>query len=216
MKEVNTVMNRQKERSKVLASLEEEREEILHEEEVRKDLVFVEERIEKEMGYSGLTGAHRLYLYGRTSGPRRGVPVTNLKILRNLTGVRVDVLQRHSKSWNREAMRLAREMSPMHRFACSPEARRKHDDDLQSMRDQIERMEIALEGMEVGTRVFIETTKVLNMVRKEWQDASGVSSGVRVTEAALKLEAERLNDVLKQQGEGEQGPVEIDGDVFDI
>jgi len=204
-------------RDQRLADLEGEGEDRADAIEERRDLVFLGDHVRHGRMREGIELAHQIFLYGLPTGPRRNVPVRKLSRLATLAGVEKKDLERHVVNWTREAMRIAREASPMYAFACSKEARDVHTADLVKMRDQIVRMEEALEVLIPGEKAFSDMSRLLIAQRKEWQDASGITSGVKVSEAAAKLEAAAL---VKAMNEEEEEPEEVekkvDGDTFDV
>lgn len=203
-------------RDKKLVGLEGEMEDRADQLEERKDLVFLGDHVKRGRSAAGIELAHQIFLYGLPSGPRRNVPVRKLSRLATMAGVEKKELERHVVNWTREAMRIAREASPMYAFACSKEARATHIEDLVKMRAQMDRMEEALEVLIPGEKAYSDMSRLLIAQRKEWQDASGVSSGVKVAEAAAKLEAAALVKALGEDEEEEVPPEKkVDGDTFD-
>lgn len=203
-------------RDERLAAMEEDQEDLAQKLEDKQELVFLGNATEEGRVRAGIELAHQLFLYGLPEGPRKNVPIRKLSRLRTLTGTPVEVLERHAGTWRREAMRLAREASPLHTFACSEEAKKKHVSDLECMREEISRMEGALEELEPGSVKYEKAMKLLTNMRKEWRDASGVTSGVMVTEAALKMEAQMLVDAMREDETPEDPKHIVDGEVFDI
>ena len=166
----------------------------LHEElDAREDLVFYEDFTGAGREQLGLQLAHQLFLYGT---PARKVPIRNLTTLARYSRIPKPVLERHAVAWAKESMRLAREATPLYKFACSPEAHANHSKDLDNMRTRIDALQEKLDSgdLEVGEKAYNDTTRLLIAARKEWQDASGVGAGIKVSEAAAKIEAKSLMD----------------------
>lgn len=163
--------------------------------------------------------AHQLFIYGLPEGPRRGIPIRNLTKLARICGVHRKVLEPHARPWTREAMRIASETSPIYAFACSKEARETHLKDLEVMRSNIADIEQAIAESKAGSPQWINLHRLLKEARKEWQDASGVTSGVKISEEAAKLQAKALIDSMKEENKpdgGKKQPRSVGGKCFDV
>lgn len=198
---------------------EDEMEDLL-EQQAREEGRLIIRMMENVVGDKGrLNLAHQLFVYGLPEGPRRGIPIRNVAKLARVCGLHRKVLEPHVRPWTREAMRIARDSSPIYAFACSKEARETHLKDLETMRVNIGKIEEAITSSAVGSRQWIELHRLLKEARKEWQDASGVTSGVKISEEAAKLQAKALIDSMKEENSDKPGrePVRrIGGKCFDV
>lgn len=200
-------------------SFQEDEMEDLLEELDRKEGRLVLKMLEVDVGDKGrLNLAHQLFLYGVPEGPRKGIPIRNINRLAKVCGLNRALLTPHVRPWTREAMRIARDSSPIHAFACSKEAREMHLADLKRMREGIESIEEAIRTSPAGSRQWIQLHQLLKEARKEWQDASGVTSGVKISEEAAKLQAKMLVDAMKEENAEREpaSPRRVSGQCFDV
>ena len=162
--------------------------------------------------------AHQLFIYGLPEGPRRGIPIRSVIKLGRLCGVHQKLLAPHVRPWTREAMRLARDASPIYAFAVSKAARETHLEDLERMRSQIVEIEEAIAHSLPGSRQWIDLRRLLAEARKEWRDASGVTSGVKISEEAAKLQAKLLLQSIDEEHNDipHALPKHTKGRVFDL
>jgi len=215
--------DRQKKREIVQADREDELEDRYDALTEREDLIFFEKFVESGRSKSGLQLAHQLFLYGLPDGPRRNIPVRNLQRLARLSGTPKEKLEPHSSKWAREAMRLARNASPMYAFACSDAARESHEADLDILRNQIDALQNEIDDCDVGSDDYMKMIKLQSALRKQWQDSSGVTSGVRISEAAAKIEAAAMlasiHEIENNHTKKTSDPHdlrEVEGKCFDI
>lgn len=140
--------------------------------------------------------AHTIYLFGENG--RR--PVRDLEELSLMTGVDSRRLNTLVGSWRREAMRLAREASPLFNMAASSRARADHHKDLEKMRARIEEFELLLPPVESSD--FPAKYRMLMMMRKEWQDAAGVSAAIEISKMCILMEAKQMLQAPPKEPEG--------------
>jgi len=146
--------------------------------------------------------AHNLYLFGK-KGQR---PVRDLEELSRLTGVPVRRLEIVAPAWRREAMRLAREASPLFAMASTTKARTDHHKDLEKMRARIDRYEERMP--DITHKDFPAKLRILMMMRKEWQDSAGITAAINLSQACMMMEAKMMI-----QGDGKP---KIEGDDEDL
>lgn len=197
---------------------EEELEDLMDQRDLEEGRIILR-MMEEGLGDKGaLNLAHQLFIYGLPEGPRRGVPIRALTKLARLVGVDPKLLKPHIRPWTREAMRMARDASPIYAFACSKEARETHLADLEKMRAGITDIEAAIANATPGTRAWVDLHRLLKDARKEWQDASGITSGVKVSEAAATMQAKALVDSIKEEhsDEGKSSIRNVKGRCFDV
>jgi hypothetical protein len=150
--------------------------------------------------------AHTIYLFGENG--RR--PVRDIEELSLMTGVDAVRLRMVAPAWRREAMRLAREASPLFNMAASTKARADHHKDLDKMRVRIEEFEALLPSVESAD--FPAKYRMLMMMRKEWQDAAGVSAAIEISKMCILMEAKQM--ITAPPKEPEDGGEDLS--AFDI
>lgn len=130
--------------------------------------------------------AHNLYLFG-VNGRQ---PVRDLEKLSRQTGVAVTRLKLLAPVWRREALRLAREASPLFAMAANEKSRKHHYADLEKMRVRIDEFEATLP--ETSDASFGAKYRMLMLMRKEWQDAAGVTAAIGISQAMILAEGKIL------------------------
>jgi hypothetical protein len=140
--------------------------------------------------------AHNIFLFGRNGRS----PVRDLDRLSEMTKVPVPRLEILAPIWLKEAMRMAREASPLYNMVASTKARTAHFKDLDSMRKTIDALEAALPDIDHPT--FPAKYRFLMEARKEWQTMSGIMAAISISESAIMLEVKaKFAATPKQEGE---------------
>jgi hypothetical protein len=129
--------------------------------------------------------AHALFLFGRN-----GKPIRDLATLSKATKVPMMTLQVLAPAWKREALRLARESSPFFAMASTAKSRANHHNDLEKMRQFIDKFEATLP--DVNDKTFPYKYKFLMEMRREWQDAAGISAAIDLSKACMAMEAKAM------------------------
>ena len=151
--------------------------------------------------------AHNLFLFGKNG--RR--PIRSLSVLAHMTGVPLRKLEIVAPAWKREALRLAREASPLFAMASTTKARVQHSHDLDRMRQDIDAYAEAMP--EVTHRDFPSKSRHLMLMRKEWQDAAGITSAINISQAMLLMEGKAM---LEKAGVTKEGEEAADLSAFDL
>lgn len=150
--------------------------------------------------------AHNLYLYGR----RGNKPIRDVDKLSELSGVPKHHLRILIPAWRQEAIRMAREASPFFALASTAKARAAHQKDLEVMRRKIEEFEAELP--DVTAKDFPCKYKFLMEMRREWQDAAGITAAINISQAMTIAEGKHLLETKKP----EEGGEDEDLSAFDV